>query len=102
MSDLHTDEYGNVIGEEELEVAGYLVDMLPGPYADYLTQIAGAICASYNSCGYDHAIETRNELRNIRVIEENHYDQDMDEDPNRPDWESLAANAGGYYIFFIN
>lgn len=36
-------------------------------------------------------------LPDLRIIEENEYDQSMDED-EKPDWDSMIVNIG-YYVF---
>lgn len=37
-------------------------------------------------------------LPELRIIEENEYDQSMDED-EKPDWDSMVVDISGYYVF---
>lgn len=37
-------------------------------------------------------------LPDLRIIQEDEYDQSMDED-EKPDWDSMLAEIRGYYIF---
>lgn len=37
----------------------------------------------------------------IRVIQEDHWDQHMDEDEDRPTWEDMACDVPNGYLWFI-
>lgn len=49
---------------------------------------------------WDLTIEFDNpKYRDLRLIQEDEYDQHMDDDEN-PDWDSMLGDADCYYIFF--
>lgn len=39
------------------------------------------------------------EMRDLRIIEDNEYDQSMDED-EKPDWDSMLCESSAGYVFF--
>jgi hypothetical protein len=41
------------------------------------------------------------ELKDLRFIQEDEYDQRMDDDPDKPDWDSQICYSAGHYVFFV-
>lgn len=78
---------------EELELAGHT------GYQVYRDRIAREL--------YDEGLWQGNwdtsihfdDLQDLRLIEENEYDQSMDED-EKPEWEDMISQVRGGYLFF--
>ncbi len=67
-------------------------------------QIADTIDQELWNGNWDSVVEFLPEhgdpnLRDLRIIEENEYDQSMDED-EKPDWASMLADTSVGYVFF--
>jgi hypothetical protein len=39
-------------------------------------------------------------LEDLRFIQEDEYDQHMDDDPDKPTWEDMILSGSGYYVWY--
>lgn len=68
-------------------------------YTDGREEIARCFDEGIFNGNWDYTTEFE-DLRDLRLIQEDEYDQSMDEDPDRPDEDDVIAEAGGVYVFF--
>lgn len=95
--------------QQELNYADQLISMLEergyGDYSAFRREIALDIYANGHFAGNDTASfdpeehDESSTLPGFYVIQEDHYDQHMDEDPDKPTWESMVADVPNGYLW---
>jgi hypothetical protein len=92
-----------------LRNADQLIAMLDergyGDYTGFRTQIALDIYDNGHYSGHDTAHfdpqehDETSTLQGFYVIQEDHYDQHMDEDPDRPEWTDMVCDVPNGYLW---
>lgn len=95
--------------QQELNYADRLISMLEergyGDYSAFRREIALDIYANGHFAGNDTASfdpeehDETSTLQGFYVIQEDHYDQHMDEDPDKPTWESMVCDVPNGYLW---
>lgn len=94
-------------------VIASLLEQGHGDYSQYRTQIADLWAGEYGLWeGNDESSTELNDpmLKDLRCIQEDHYDQHMDNgeldddgeptpDEDKPDWDDMICSAGDYIFF---
>jgi hypothetical protein len=93
------------IAEESMELAQTFVDHFKEKFdfQPHIDTIAADIENYVFNGNWDHTIDVEVDgAPRIRVIEENEYDQHMDEDDeDTPKWDDIEY-VGGYYVLLVN
>lgn len=66
-------------------------------YSPYREELAEEFDTLYR--GFDDTHTSFDTLPNVWIIQEDHYDQHMDEDENKPEWETMICMVNGFYVF---
>jgi len=92
-----------------LRDADSLMEMLDdrgyGDYRAFRNEIALDIYDKGHYSGHDTAhfnpeeYDETSTLQGFYVIQEDHYDQHMDDDPDKPSWESMVAEVPNGYLW---
>ena len=94
--------------EQALATADRVIKVLletgAGDYSKYRQDISDLWAGEYGLWqGNDECTTDLNDpdLRDLRCIQEDHYDQHMDEDKDgeKPSWEDMICQAGDYIFF---
>lgn len=95
--------------QQELNYADQLISMLEergyGDYSAFRREIALDIYANGHFAGNDTASfdpeehDETSTLQGFYVIQEDHYDQHMDEDPDKPTWEDMVCDVPNGYLW---
>lgn len=90
------------IDEEAEELAQRFVEEIKSSagidFTPHLAKIQEDIADYVFNGNWDHTIDVEDDnFPNIRVIEENEYDQSMDDD-EKPSWDDVI-DLGGHYIW---
>lgn len=87
------------------EVIKTLADAGHGDYSAFRREIALDIYANGHYAGNDTAhfvvsdYDENSTLQDFYVIQEDHYDQHMDEDPDKPSWDDMVADVPNGYLW---
>jgi len=96
---------GKTSAEEAKELAQQFVEHFKNQFdfTPHIDKIAEDIDNYVYDGNWDHTIDVEVDgVPCIRVIEENEYDQHMDEDDeDTPKWDDISY-VGGYYVLLVN
>lgn len=84
------------------QVIAALLDQGHGDYSKYREQIAELWSGEYGlwKGNYDATTDLGDDtLQDLLCIQEDHYDQHMDEDEDKPEWDDMICYAGDYIFF---
>ena len=87
------------------EVIKTLADAGHGDYSAFRREIALDIYANGHYAGNDTAsfvvsdYDENSTLQDFYVIQEDHYDQHMDEDPDKPSWDDMVSDVPNGYLW---
>lgn len=94
---------------EELRNADEVIETLAkaghGDYSAFRREIALDIYANGHYAGNDTVsfivsdYDADSTLQDFTVIQEDHYDQHMDEDPDKPSWDDMVAEVSNGYLW---
>ena len=94
---------------EELRNADDVIETLTreghGDYSAFRREIALDIYSNGHYAGNDTAqfvvsdYDEASTLSDFYVIQEDHYDQHMDEDPDKPSWDSMVGSVANGYLW---
>lgn len=95
--------------EEGLRNADEIIEILNttgnGDYSAFRNQIAldiydnGHWNGNWDVCFDPSAYDEDSTLYGFRVIQEDEYDQHMDEDPDKPEWDDMIADVPNGYLW---
>lgn len=95
--------------EEELRYADDIIKTLAdaghGDYSAFREQIAldiygnGHFSGNWDANFNPDENDAESTLTGFRVIQEDEYDQHMDEDPDKPTWDDMVADVPNGYLW---
>lgn len=90
------------LSEDAISTANQVIkDLLEAGHGDYTAQredIARVMDDDIWNGNWDATLEGTDGRADLRFIQEDEYDQSMDED-DKPEWDAMLASGSGFYVF---
>jgi hypothetical protein len=102
---MHMDEPDASELREADEIIATLAKAGHGDYSAFRREIALDIYSNGHYAGNDTAnfipsdYDAASTLSSFYVIQEDHYDQHMDDDPDKPEWDDMVAYVSNGYLW---